>query len=291
MFTSWRNLGMPSVIIIWLNFPPNCCETSLPHLHFSSLPSPCQSRMVTPGNLWSPFRPCVDPFLFSRSILIRPWERILWLHLDLHTSERTSVLSQDCSFAVIPTCFYNFGQFCAFVPQFFHLLSGGADAGELPHRNAMGEKHGWLCFQCLEVSRRMILPSFKGLVMKDTTLFYVCILLTNLRTQLSWKKLPPSCLISKHDTNDLGKYQWIPLPSRRWCTGHRVFPFLPNTCKWRKTGPFCLDTISQKPLTERQLPKALFGVHMISFAFWFLWFNWRHRLSLPNIPSLPRDAR
>lgn len=106
MFISCRNLGMPSLFVFWLNFPLNCCEASFSQLHVSSLPSLRWSGMVIPGNLRSPFRLRFSSFLFSRGITVRPWERILWLHLDLHTSERTSVLlPQGCSFAVILTCF------------------------------------------------------------------------------------------------------------------------------------------------------------------------------------------
>lgn len=124
------------------------------------------------------------------------------------TSDKIILVITRLLFCCDTDLFYNFGQFCTFVPQSFHSLSGGANAWKVPHRNAIGEKHGWSFFlkkNCFEVSRWMMLPSFKGFVMKDTKLFYMCILLNSFRTQLFWKKLHPSCLLIKHDTNDLGK--------------------------------------------------------------------------------------
>ena len=101
--------------------------------------------------------------------------------------------------------------------------------------------------KCFEVSRWKILPAFKALLKKDTKLFYICISLNILKTQLFWKKSTPPALLPSPHTKDLQEYQWTLMPSRRaGCTGYRVFPFLSNTCRQRKRGRFCQGTISQQ---------------------------------------------
>jgi hypothetical protein len=45
-----------------------------------------------------------------------------------HLKECQSFHHKTVPFVVMPIYFNNFGQFCAFVPQFFHLLSGAIRA-------------------------------------------------------------------------------------------------------------------------------------------------------------------
>lgn len=73
--------------------------------------------------------------------------------------------------------------------------------------------------------------------------------------------LKKCCLMISHHPSDLGNYQWIDI----LLMGSSLSSQTP--ANGGRGAHFSQGTVSQQLEIERQLPKALSGVHMISFAF------------------------
>lgn len=167
-----------------------------PTFHSStSLVSPlCADQELSPQEISDLLLGSVSvPFSFPEASL---WDREkgLWIYTLLKGH-------QSCCHKTVLLLWYwlvlQLWPIPCFRASVFPFIKRGCRCLKTASEECDGEKHGWFCFKCFEVSRWMIVPSFKRLVIKDTTLFYRCILLSKIRAQLTLlKKFTPPALLS-----------------------------------------------------------------------------------------------